>query len=156
MKQFFLSLIAVTFIFSVTSCTEPEDDNNDPKKPDVTNQNTYVGRLTVNQLNGTDFVMDSVRISLTANDTTNTMVMIMYQVKFSPRMPLNLDMTVKNIAYASNQNEYTLSGDSIVPYAMGGAFATYTITNLNGTMVGDSLKLSMKCGQYPLTFKGRN
>jgi hypothetical protein len=156
MKQFLFSLIAVTLVFSFTSCTEPDDDNGGPNNPDVSNQDTYVGTLTVDQLNGTFYVMDSVSISMTANDTTNTMNMVMYQVKFSSRMPLKLDMTVWDIAYVSNQHGYVLSGDSIVPFAMGGPFPDYTITQLNGTIENDSLTLSMNCGRYPLTFKGRN
>lgn len=156
MKHLFFSLIAVTLFFSVTSCTEPDDDNTGTNNPDVSNQDTFVGTLTVNQLNGTFFVMDSVSISMTDNDTTNTMDMIMYQVKFSSRMPIKLDMTVRDIDYVSHQGGSVLSGDSIVPFAFGGPFADYTITNLNGTIAEDSLTLSMNCGRYPLTFKGRN
>lgn len=161
--------MAVTLVFSFTSCTEPDDDNGVPNnpdvsnqdttsisEPDVSNQHTYVGILTVDQLNGSFFTMDSVSISMTANDTTNTMNMVMYQVKFSSRMPIKLDMTVRDLAYVSNQHGYVLSGDSIVPFAFGGPFADYTITQLNGSIADDSLIVSMNCGRYPLTFKGRN
>ena len=154
MKQFLFSLIAVALVFSVTSCKESEDDNGGQNNPEVTNQYTLVGTLTVDQLNGSNYVMDSVRIAITPNDTLGTMTMVMYQVRFSSRMPVKLDMTVRNINYVSNQDGFVLSGDSIVPYAMGGPFAAYTITDLIGTLTDDSLRLSMNCGIYPMTFKG--
>lgn len=155
MKQFIYSLLAVTFVFSVISCTESDDDNGGSNHPDGTNQSTFVGTLTVDQLNGTNYVMDSVKITLIPNDTTSKMAMVMYQVRFSSHMPVKLDMTVRNITYVPNQKGSVLTGDSLVPFAMGGAFAKYIITGLNGSVVDDSLRVSMKCGINPMTFKGR-
>ncbi len=155
MKQFIFSIIAVSLVLSFASCTETDDDNGGQKTPDTTNDSTFVGTLAVDQLNGTYFVMDSVSITMTPNLNQGTMTMLMSQVRFSSRMPVKLDMTVGNIAYVSHQDGYVLSGDSIVPYAMGGAFTAYTITALNGDITDDSLRLSMNCGIYPLTFKGR-
>jgi hypothetical protein len=154
MKHFLYSVLAITLSFSVISCTEPDDDNGGTNNPDETSPVFYVGQLTVAPESATPFVMDSVSISMAANDTTGTMTMVMYKVRFSPRMPLTLDMTVDGIAFELNQGVHVLNADSIVPQAMGGPFPTYIITNLNGEMSDDSLTVSMTCGSYPLTFKG--
>jgi hypothetical protein len=37
-------------------------------------------------------------------------------------MPIALDMTINEVAYVSGDNGVALSGDSIVPVAMGGPF----------------------------------
>lgn len=41
-----------------------------------------------------------------------------------------------------------------IPYAMGGKFPKYTITNLSGTVNDGTLSVSMNCGSSPVTFEG--
>jgi hypothetical protein len=154
MKQFLFSALALTLGFSVISCSDPDEDNGEQNNPDETNQELFVGQLTVEPLSEHPFVMDSVSISMAVNDSTGTMTMVMYKVRFSPSMPITLDMTVTGIDAESNQGVFILSADSIVPQALGGPFPAYTISNLNGVMTDDSLHVSMNCGSYPLTFRG--
>ena len=69
-------------------------------------------------------------------------------------MPISLTMTVNGISGVEQNGVVALSGDSIVPMAMGGPFPNYTITNLSGVLTADSLNISFKCGTYPLIYKG--
>jgi len=47
-----------------------------------------------------------------------------------------------------------LSGDNIIPLAMGGEFPAYTITELTGEITPQTISCEMMCGTYPLTFSG--
>ena len=49
---------------------------------------------------------------------------------------------------------YVLAGNGIVPYAMGGPFEQFTITNLVGAITDDTMTLNFMCGEYPVTYSG--
>ena len=136
-----LSLLTAVFVFS---CTEPEEGG-----PTVQQQDTvFVGNMSVDQLNNTFYVQDSVRVDFTRDTETGVYKMVMNQVKFSARMPISLTMTVNGISGVEQNGVVALSGDSIGP------FPNYTITNLSGVLTADSLNISFKCGTYPLIYKG--
>jgi hypothetical protein len=142
-----LSLLTAVFVFS---CTEPEEGG-----PTVQQQDTvFVGNMSVDQLNNTFYVQDSVRVDFTRDTESGVYKMVMNQVKFSARMPISLTMTVNGISGVEQNGVVALSGDSIVPMAMGGPYPNYTITNLSGVLTADSLNISFKCGTYPRRYKG--
>jgi len=151
MKRLHPALAIFASVLFFTACSESE---NEPENQTTTSVD-YVGSLSVNQLDGTFYVMDSVTVSLAANDTTPLMSLLMHQVRFSSRMPTTLDMTIHEITVQSVTSGYTLTGDSLVPVALGGPFPAYTITELYGTFNDSVMTLSMKCGNYPLTFEGK-
>ena len=79
----------------------------------------------------------------------------MYKVKFANGMPIKLDMVVEGVYYTeATDGTLTLSGDGIVPYAMGGPFEKYTITNLKGEITDTVMSLDFMCGEYPVTYDG--
>ena len=81
--------------------------------------------------------------------------MKMMKVKFAEEMPLTLDMTVSGINYTSSGTKTLISGDQIVPTAMGGEFPAYTITGMSGEITNEgNIRFSMKCGTFPLSFEG--
>ena len=51
-------------------------------------------------------------------------------------------------------SEITLAGNGIVPLAMGKDFEQYKITNLEGTIAGGTMSVSMNCGSSPMKFSG--
>ena len=148
MKQLFTVLIAAGMMF--VACDKNDDKNETPET--VTNQ-TYTGTLTVDQTDGTTYTQENVTVGLATTDTAG-MVLTLNQVSFSERMPVKIDMTIPHIEYTANGVNYTLSGNNIVPLAMGGEFPKYTITNLSGTIVDGALSVSMNCGGFPTKFSG--
>jgi hypothetical protein len=145
-KSVFLSIL-ITSVFAV-SCEKDEE----PLK--ITEDGTYSGQLTVDQLNGTNFTSSNVRVKVTPSATTGIITIDMLQVSFSANMPVKLDMKIQNVLYTSTSEKITLSGNNIIPIAMGGEFPAYTITNLTGEIKNGTLNLSMMCGSYPLTYSG--
>lgn len=146
--RFTLSLMATALMFA--SC-ENGEHNTLPTKPEDTE--CYIGTLTVDQNDGTFYTQEDVKIDYEIID--GKLNFVMYKVKFASGMPLKLDMVVEGVDCLGAVGNYVLAGNGIVPYAMGGAFEKYTITNLVGAITNNTMTLSFKCGEYPVTYEGR-
>ena len=146
--RFTLSLMAAALMFA--SC-ENGDHNTLPTKPDEAE--CYIGTLTVDQNDGTFYTQEDVKIDYEIID--GKLNFVMYKVKFASGMPLKLDMVVEGVDCLGVVGNYVLAGNGIVPYAMGGKFEKYTITNLVGTITNSTMSLSFTCGEYPVTYEGK-
>ena len=146
--RFTLNLMAAALMFA--SC-ENGYHNTLPTKPEDTE--CYIGTLTVDQNDGTFYTQEDVKIDYEIID--GKLNFVMYKVKFASGMPLKLDMVVEGVDCLGAVGNYVLAGNGIVPYAMGGKFEKYTITNLVGTITQGTMTLSFKCGEYPVTYEGR-
>ena len=146
--RFTLSLMAAALMFA--SC-ENGEHNTLPTNPE--DSECYIGTLTVDQNDGTFYTQEDVKIDYEIID--GKLNFVMYKVKFSQNMPLKLDMVVEGVDCLGIIGNYILAGNGIVPYAMGGAFEKYTITELVGAITNNTMNLSFKCGEYPVTYEGR-
>ena len=133
-------------------CTKTENDDTGRKPEEPTGGISYVGSVSVTQDDGSVFTKDDVEVVVTASG--NMAEMKMLKVKFASAMPVELDMTVLGIAYERKPDGYAVSGNDLIPIAMGGEFPAYTITGLSGTSANGSLTFSMRCGKYPLQYSG--
>jgi hypothetical protein len=148
MKKLLLVLMLCTF---AVACTEEKENNN--TTIEQTNSVNYIGTITVGEGNDV-FSEDSISIQ-TSKLVSAKMNIKLLQVKFAQAMPLRLDMEINGIdCVKENDGTYTLTGNNIVPIAMGGEFPTYTITNLNGTIVDSIFDVTMTCGSYPVAYRG--
>ena len=155
LKFLFLAVLAVAFI--ACDNDEPKDEgNNGNNGNNVTvnvTEGTYVGTVSVNQNDGTSYTQENVTVEILKTDDS-TMTLTMKKVKFAERMPITLDMVIAGIATESTADEMKITGDSIIPVAMGGPFPQYTVTGFEGKVTNEAISCSMKCGEYPLTFSG--
>jgi hypothetical protein len=142
----FLLIITITVL--VGACEEKEPTDN----PVTVEDGTYIGTLNVDQNDGTFHTQDNVSIVLEVEESSATIKMM--QVSFASGMPVKLDMTIPDITTVAISEGLSLSGDSIVPLAMGGEFPVYTIKELTGEVTPETIYLNMMCGVYPLTFSG--
>ena len=142
---FIIALAALTF----TSC---ENGDNNTLPPNPVEGEYYVGTLTVDQNDGTFYTQENVKVDYQIID--NKLNFVMYKVKFSNGMPLKLDMVVEGVDCIGTLGYYTLAGNGIVPYAMGGPFEKFTITELIGLITNHTMNLSFKCGEYPVVYEG--
>lgn len=148
MKHLIFSLLAIVML---SVACENGDNNNLPSKPDT--KSCYTGLLVVDQNDGTEFEMSSVEVDYELKD--GLLNFVMYRVKFANAMPIKLDMVVEGADYTEAlDGTLTLSGDGLVPYAMGGPFEKYTITKLTGEITDKTMSLSFMCGEYPVTYTG--
>ena len=146
--RFTLSLMAAALMFA--SC-ENGYHNTLPSKP--VEKECYIGTLTVDQNDGTFYTQEDVKIDYEIID--GKLNFVMYKVKFASGMPLKLDMVVEGVDCLGAVGNYLLAGNGIVPYAMGGKFEKYTITNLVGAINNSTMSLSFTCGEYPVTYEGK-
>jgi hypothetical protein len=145
-KIFFMAFMAVLLV----AC----DEDGKVVVTEEVPSGDYVGQLSVDQNDGTFYDKDNVSVAFTVLDNEKEVQLLMKQVKFAQGMP-EMDVTIDSIPAAPALNLWALAGNNIVPKAMGGPVPKYTITDLIGTVTNDSLSVRMKCGAYPLTFKGK-
>ena len=108
--------------------------------------------MTVDQNDGTSYTQEEVKVDYEILD--GKLNFVMYKVKFAEGMPIKLDMVVEGVDCVGVVGNYFLTGNGIVPYAMGGPFEKFTITELVGSITNDTMNLSFKCGEYPVTYTG--
>ena len=145
LRLLLLALMSLTFV----ACENGE--NNDlPNNPDK--EKCYTGTMTVDQNDGTFYTQSDVKVDYEIKD--GKLNFVMYKVKFANNMPLKLDMVVEGVDCIGAAGHYILAGNNIVPYAMGGPFEKFTITNLSGLITNDTMTLSFMCGEYPVTYSG--
>lgn len=151
MKKLLLVLMLCTL---AVACTEEKDDStNNQTTTEQTSSKTFIGRITVGE-GEYSFSEDSIYIETSKPDGGKINAKLL-QVKFAQAMPLRLDMEINGVnCVKENDGTYTLTGNNIVPIAMGGEFPAYTITNLNGTIKDSIFTVSMMCGSYPVDYVG--
>ena len=140
-----LSLVSLAFM----AC---ENGNNNalPSKPEK--GECYTGTMTVDQNDGTFYTQEDVEVDYEILD--GKLNFVMYKVKFAEGMPIKLDMVVEGVDCIGAVGHYVLAGNDIVPYAMGGPFEKFTITNLIGAITNKTFSMSFMCGEYPVTYEG--
>ncbi|MBO5018968.1 MAG: hypothetical protein J6C56_08935 [Alistipes sp.] len=145
--QLFLGLALMTLLG--VAC---ENGNNNDLPNNPVEQKCYKGTMVVDQNDGTFYTQEDVEVDFEIKD--GKLNFVMCQVKFAKGMPLKLDMVVEGADYVDNDGSYTISGDGIIPYAMGGPFEKFTITKLNGTITDTEFEMEFMCGEYPVTYAG--
>ena len=144
------SLLTIVSIALLSLSCENGDNNDLPNNPEE--NRCYVGTMVVDQNDGTTFTKEDVEVDYEIKD--GKVNFVMYKVKFAQGMPITLDMVVEGVDFEEANGTYTLSGDGIVPYAMGGPFEKYTITKLTGAIDDNTFTLDFMCGEYPVTYSG--
>ena len=145
LRLLLLALMSLAFV----ACENGENNALPPKPVDG---EYYTGTMTVDQNDGTFYTQDDVKVDYEILD--GKLNFVMYKVKFANGMPIKLDMVVEGVDCIGAVGHYVLAGNDIVPYAMGGPFEQFTITNLTGLITNDKMTLNFMCGEYPVTYTG--
>jgi len=143
-------MVAIAAI--LVSCDKSEKQDEEPVK--VLESTDYCGALTVNASSGT-FTTDSIKVSFTATEKPDSASITLFQVKFTPRMPVTLDVTVPGIVVTKTEKGAVLTCERVVPLAMGGEFPNYTVTGFEGEIVDDELTFSLNFGSTPTSYQGK-
>ncbi len=145
------SLLTIVSIALLSLSCENGDNNDLPNNP--VESKCYKGTMTVDQNDGTLYTQEDVEVDYELRD--GKLNFVMYKVKFANGMPIKLDMVVEGVDYDNTvAGKLTLSGDGIIPYAMGGPFEKFTISNLTGEITTNTFTLEFMCGEYPVTYTG--
>jgi len=150
MKKSIYLMLAITAVLA--GCDKSEKENEEPVS--VLKSTDYTGTLTVNASSGA-FDTDSIKVSFNPTEREDSASIILYQVKFSPRMPVSLDVTVPGIVVKKTGKGAILTCDSIVPLAMGGEYPNYTVKGFEGEIIDDLLTFSLNFGSTPTSYQGK-
>ena len=150
MKKSIFFMFALAAI--LVSCDKTEKQDEEPVK--VLESTDYSGTLTVDASSGT-FTTDSSKVSFTATEKADSASITLFQVKFTPRMPVTLDVTVPGIVVTKTEKGAVLTCGRVVPLAMGGEFPNYTVTEFEGEIVDDELTFSLNFGSTPTSYQGK-
>ena len=143
--RLFAALLGVLLV----SCGKPA-----PEKPLVPETSDYVGTVTV-IYQETPFDNENISVNFTPSEDGQTASIMLHQIRFVPQMPVTIDVTIPNIRLQSTPEKILLSCERTIPLAMGGEYPRYTVTGLQGEIVGQELTFSLHFGDYPTSFKGQ-
>ncbi|GHU71944.1 hypothetical protein FACS189413_14320 [Bacteroidia bacterium] len=149
MKKIFLFLVALVAVGFV-AC----DENGKVEVTEEVHNGDYVGRLEVDQTDGTFYIEPNQSVDLRVLEDHIHVALIFNNVKFADKMPVLESIKVDSVSSAPALNLRLLAGNNIVPTLAGNPFSDYIVADLVGSADNDSLLLTMKMGEYPLTFKG--
>ena len=129
-------------------------NKNNPEETVGLKEGSYVGTVTVNSTSGEVFDNENIEVTFTPSEDGKTATLILYQIKFTPRMPMTLDVTIPDVNITAEGQDIKLECAEVVPIAMGGPFPNYTVTNLTGKISGGELTFSLNFGATPTSFSG--
>ena len=129
-------------------------NKNNPEETAGPKEGAYVGTVTVNSTSGEVFDNENIEVSFTPSEDGKTATLVMYQIKFTPRMPMTLDVTIPDVNITAEGQDIKLECAEVVPLAMGGPFPNYTVTDLTGKISGGKLTFSLNFGATPTSFSG--
>ena len=150
MKKSIYIMLAIAAVLAGCDKSEKENEETVP----VLKSTDYSGTLTVNASSGA-FDTDSIKVSFNATERADSASIILYKVKFSPRMPVSLDVTIPGIVVKKTEKGAILSCDSIVPLAMGGEYPNYKVKGFEGEIINDELTFSLNFGSTPTSYHGK-
>ena len=125
-----------------------------PAKPLVPEESDYVGTVTVIYQEA-PFDNENISVNFTPAEDGLTGSITLHQMRFVPQMPVTIDVTIPYIRLQSTPEKILLSCERTIPLAMGGEYPRYTVTGLQGEIVGQELSFSLHFGDYPTSFKGQ-
>lgn len=141
------------FLIAAVSVVAAACSKNEPVKIIETPAETvYTGTMTV-VAGGKDNVSENVKVNVNLQDD-GTATIIFNKVKFVPQMPVSLDVTVPGVKCEIRKNEIILSGNDIVPLAMGMPYAKYKVTSLSGKITAGKLTVSLNFGEFATSYVG--
>lgn len=144
MKRIVTLLTAAAVLLSSCGKEEPEQT----LEPAV-----YSGLFSIENSDGSVHTTEDVKADYTVQPD-QTVDLILYGVSFSPKMPLKLDVTIPGITSETRNSVMTVSGDEIIPLAMGGPFERYIVKGLSGTIDKDRMELQMTIGGCASSYSG--
>lgn len=141
------------FLFAAVLVVAAACSKNEPEKIiETPTETVYSGTMTV-VADGKDNVSENVKVNVNLQED-GTATIIFNKVKFVPQMPVSLDVTVPGVTCETRENEIILSGNDIVPLAMGMPYEKYKVTSLSGKIIAGKLTVSLNFGEFATSYAG--
>ena len=115
---------------------------------------TFVGTVSVD-IEGETFDNETIKVSYTPSVDGLTASIDIYRIKFVPKMPVRVNVTIPGIHVLTTEPDITFEVDGINPLSLGGEFKKYHVTELVGSISGENISFSLNFGEYPTRYKGK-
>lgn len=146
--KFLKAFLFVAVLVVAAACSK-----NEPVKIiETPTETVYSGTMTV-VADGKYNVSENVKVNVSFQEDGMANI-IFNKVKFVPQMPVSLDVTVPGVKCETRENEIILSGNDIVPLAMGMPYAKYNVTSLTGKIIAGKLTVSLNFGEFATSYVG--
>ncbi len=142
-------LFAALAALSLLACSKETPDSPTVKEP-----TEYSGTVTVIYQEA-PFDNENIQVTYTPAEDGQTVSITIHQIRFVPQMPVTIDVIIPDIALQASGEKTLLSCEKTIPLALGGEYPKYTVTNLEGELLGDALRFSLNFGKYPTSFSGQ-
>ena len=146
MKHCLLPIMVILTLFS--SCRTPLTPEEKARGKEFT------GTISV-EYQGSVNDSDNVKVRFLPSEDGTTADITIYRIKFVPKMPVTIDVTIPSVRISGTEDNLILEADNIVPLALGGKYEKYTVYGLEGSQSGRGLEFSLKFGEFPTRFRGR-
>ena len=141
-------ILIASMLLAVAGCSK-SNVNEEKVSP---RSSVYSGSLNV-VAGGKDNVTEGVEVNADI-DKDGVLTLVFHKVKFVPQMPVSLDVTVPGVTCETRENEIILSGNDIVPLAMGMPYEKYKVTSLSGKIIAGKLTISLNFGGFATSYAG--
>ena len=149
MKKTLFLMLALAAV--LVSC-DKSSDQEAPQEKKIESAD-YCGTLSVEASSGL-FTQDNIIVAYNATDKADSASVTLFQVKFAPRMPVSLDVTILEITVTRTEKGGVLTVDSVVPFALGTRYPNYTVKDFEGEIVDNEITFSLKFGSTPTSYRG--
>ena len=141
-------MILALAALSLLACTK-EEKNELP----VAVAADYKGVATVEASSGT-FDAEDIEVNFTPSEDGKTASIKIFKIRFAPRMPMQVDVTIPNVELTPTKEGIRLACDNVVPKALGGDQPDYTVHEMTGTVTDDEIAFSLILGSTPVSYRG--
>jgi len=146
MKRTIIFLLSAVML--IASCKKPYDES------EYTVESTdYTGTVSV-LYEGEYFDNENIKVGFHPSDDGTSAYIIIYAIKFVPKMPVRIDVTIPDISTVPGADGIEISCDKVIPYALGGEYPKYIVTDFKGSVSENILEFSLNFGDYPTSFHG--
>lgn len=142
-KIFFICLATLALV----ACNQNDPDDPGKKTKADFAHATFFEALGTNTVPSESYTKDSVRAEARLKGDTAVDICL-YQVSFSSRMPVTIDMVIPDVPCVRTVDRITFAGEDINPTMGGNPVSQYVITGLTGFITADSLVFSNNYGSY--------
>lgn len=149
MKKFTFFLVLAAMMVACKS-NDPDSSNKKNAAFDSATEFTAYGLISVP---GQQFLKDSVRVVAELKGDT-ALDLYLYEVTFSSRMPVTIDMVIPDIPCERTTQLITFAGEDIEPTMGGNPVPKYITTGLAGIVTPDSLCFATAFGGIECIYQG--
>lgn len=145
-KNLLLPLLLLITAVIIPSCS----DDSSISLPTPPEKIKYKGELLVNNI----FTVNNATCEITLDESTGTLKLEMFNIKFAENMPIEITLSTSGINYSTTNNKTIFSGENIIPFMGVIPMPNYTFSNITGYIENSKLNFNVTLTKGVFIFNG--